>query len=671
MESVLNQKNIVKKILTKLSKYGSIPNDGFLCGGAVANTLMSMEWGGNYPINDLDIFVESKRNKETNTPNRTDKLIIPAEYTHLNACYNHGNNYRIISSERDGFINVVKVFRENKSSKNFMYLLKGFDFNCTQVGIDLKTGELLYTPEFVLYLKNRQLKVVAPYTPGHTAIRLFKKIDELGCYCDIEGQMKLLSQPFNNEMMIRNTSAYSGVFGMYFSHKYKEAYDTYKDQLKEYFQLATLFEHKKWIWERRYMCDNQDKQDLGRNHVLSWLDPQRNPPQEALDSWSKTNGKIWGLIPVKYDIPDEEFVKVINTSFSPLSLMGVWGMLYGDLKKSMIFKVKTIFKYDSLRELCLVNDGFYDCDFDKKGCEYLNNAIIENISLGQVINKYNLNLQESITLQKDITKILNKEGKWFNDLVYKALKENGNSFIQPNTQIIKTLFEKERQKLTKPLVGGMDLSGLELPDNVEIQQLVSEYDLAYAGKKLSNCIDNPGQNYKKKVKSGKSKIFVITTPNSMSALEIEMKTDTTFTEKYLLSYCNRTSNQYHRQIGDYLKSYIERELILQTISDRLQKTAFEMETLKIGFNDKKDTSTTSNKMGNVGIELPNDVIPFDQYYHEPYVSDGDVNVIPLNNDIADLIRFNDELTNEERGLELSRNIREEQTRGNTENDFLF
>ena len=96
-----------------------------------------------------------------------------------------------------------------------------------------------------------------------------------------------------------------------------------------------------------------------------------------------------------------------------------------------------------------------------------------------------------------------------------------------------------------------------------------------------------------------------------------------------------------------------------------------METLKIGFNDKKDTSTTSNKMGNVGIELPNDVIPFDQYYHEPYVSDGDVNVIPLNNDIADLIRFNDELTNEERGLELSRNIREEQTRGNTENDFLF
>ena len=66
MESVLNQKNIVKKILTKLSKYGSIPNDGFLCGGAVANTLMSMEWGGNYPINDLDIFVESKRNKETN-----------------------------------------------------------------------------------------------------------------------------------------------------------------------------------------------------------------------------------------------------------------------------------------------------------------------------------------------------------------------------------------------------------------------------------------------------------------------------------------------------------------------------------------------------------------------------------------------------------------------------
>jgi hypothetical protein len=32
MESVLKQKNIVKLVLNDLSKHGTIPGDGFLCG---------------------------------------------------------------------------------------------------------------------------------------------------------------------------------------------------------------------------------------------------------------------------------------------------------------------------------------------------------------------------------------------------------------------------------------------------------------------------------------------------------------------------------------------------------------------------------------------------------------------------------------------------------------
>ena len=42
--------------------------------------------------------------------------------------------YRIVSSDRDGMINIVKVFRVNRDkSKNYYYILKGFDLNCTQV----------------------------------------------------------------------------------------------------------------------------------------------------------------------------------------------------------------------------------------------------------------------------------------------------------------------------------------------------------------------------------------------------------------------------------------------------------------------------------------------------------------------------------------------------------
>ena len=61
--NLLKETDIVEQILLKLSKVSTIPNEGFLAGGAVANTLLNMKWGSEYPINDLDIFVESEQNK--------------------------------------------------------------------------------------------------------------------------------------------------------------------------------------------------------------------------------------------------------------------------------------------------------------------------------------------------------------------------------------------------------------------------------------------------------------------------------------------------------------------------------------------------------------------------------------------------------------------------------
>ena len=43
MNNLLEDKNIVAKILNKLSKLCNIPNSGFLAGGAVANTLLNMK----------------------------------------------------------------------------------------------------------------------------------------------------------------------------------------------------------------------------------------------------------------------------------------------------------------------------------------------------------------------------------------------------------------------------------------------------------------------------------------------------------------------------------------------------------------------------------------------------------------------------------------------------
>ena len=44
MNNILDQSNIVEQILHQLSELGPIPNEGFLAGGAVANTLLNMKY---------------------------------------------------------------------------------------------------------------------------------------------------------------------------------------------------------------------------------------------------------------------------------------------------------------------------------------------------------------------------------------------------------------------------------------------------------------------------------------------------------------------------------------------------------------------------------------------------------------------------------------------------
>ena len=609
MKNILKEKNIVSILLKELSKYGNIPNDGFLCGGAVANTLMKLKWGGDYPVNDLDIFVETKNYKSTNTPNRTDRLAMSASYFHLNASYNHGNMYRIISSDRDGMINIVKVFRENRDkSKNFFYILKGFDLNCTQVGIDLRSGDLLYTKEFESFLNDKQLKVVAPYTPSHTAVRLFKKIDELGCYCDVDGQMKLLSQPFNNHRMIRYDRSYTGIFAMFFGIKYKEMYEKYSDKLKPYFKIESFFNYKKIMWDKKWHLNNKESiKRRNTQHVLNWLDPNRNPPQQILDKWATMNGKIWGLIPVKYSEPDETFNEIIDGCFTPLTLISVWSMLYGGHKKTLIKKIKMVLQKQYLKDLCMVIEDFYDCDFSAKTLGDLNEYVNNNREFANVIYKYGLNVQESIDLKKDITNLLNKEGKWFSSMIFNLLINNGHSMVKPNVDSIKDLFEKEKIKLTKPIIKGVDLSDMKLPSDVDVKELVSEYDLAYAGKKLSNCINNPNQNYKEKIKKGDTKIFVITTPNSMSALEITKQAtldgSSIWKERWTLSYCNKVCNDYHKHISMYILSYVQKELLLSDISKTLERLENRMDTsLKI-MDNKQDTSTKDNPVSHEEVNL--------------------------------------------------------------------
>jgi hypothetical protein len=72
--------------------------------------------------------------------------------------YDHGSNYRILNVERHGLLNTIEISRvANREKRNdYQYILNGFDFNCCQVGIDLRKKQIFYTEEFKNFLETKQ-----------------------------------------------------------------------------------------------------------------------------------------------------------------------------------------------------------------------------------------------------------------------------------------------------------------------------------------------------------------------------------------------------------------------------------------------------------------------------------------------------------------------------------
>ena len=193
-KNILEEKDLATLILNRLSEHAKIPSKGFLAGGAVANTILSSEYGGDYPINDLDIFQVASFEwlKRGKMPRRyVAKTLACSQDSGLRSVKDLERGYTVLDTSREGLINIINVqlAKGFGSKEDYEIILKGFDLNCCCVGINLETRELIRTPPFGSFLDTMQLKVDYPCTPFHTAIRLPKKQKELKCYCDYPTEM--------------------------------------------------------------------------------------------------------------------------------------------------------------------------------------------------------------------------------------------------------------------------------------------------------------------------------------------------------------------------------------------------------------------------------------------------------------------------------------------------
>jgi len=587
---ILKNKDLSTKIINHFSNLTELPVKGFLSGGAVANYILELEWGGSYPINDLDVFIEMKYTRNRTTPDRSQELILVNGYNYCGIEYDYNTRYQITDVEVDNLLNKIYVQKYNYGNKkDYMYILKGFDLNCCQVGIDLETSKLIYTSEFEEFLRTKQLKVTGPYTPPHTAVRLFKKMEELKCFCDIESEMKLLSQAYHFHNSIH---VHCKIFGLFFGIKYKNLYEKYEDKIKPYFKLYNFSEFKELMWKKS-------------NELVTFNDNVNNEiPDYLYEDWSYFNNDIWGLFPVKYDKLDDEILNICGFHSNPLMLMSAWNLIYSKHEKSIIRKAKISLSGKYTKNLTLLNLDFVNCDFDRKSVDEFNKFCMYNFNLTPIIYKLKINLQQSIRLQKDLKKIINKEGIWYEERLFRILGNITDTNNLNYEYLVKTL-ETEKETMNKPLFEPINLENFYnevlLPKNVVIKQINTECDLAWAGKKLNNCLNNPGQNYIDKLKNGYVKIFVLISDNSMSAVEFHVGIES-YKEKQLLSYCNKIPSDYHRHIANLLKTFLTIQKMNEHYENKLNSlyNFLDDEQGKLFCCD--DKSTENNETGTVNFD---------------------------------------------------------------------
>ena len=106
--------------------------------------------------------------------------------------------------------------------------------------------------------------------------------------------------------------------------------------------------------------------------------------------------------------------------------------------------------------------------------------------------------------------------------------------------------------------------------------------------------------YREKLKSGKTKIFIITTEKSISALELSLNSKGIFEVVQLLSTCNRLPSEFHKNISVILTNEIN-ILNLETQIEKLKDNSTLFTGLLSTVGDESTDNNTS-PFGMVGLD---------------------------------------------------------------------
>ena len=558
----MNCENLAKQVLDKLSKLQELPSEGFLCGGSVANTILSIIDGKDYPVNDLDVFNIDKETSYSNAPHRMHgNEIANDRYENRTIVPSSGKcHYRIVSTHYKDLINYVYVYfslhDEMKINESYSMILDSFDINCCKVGIDLASGNLFLTQDFTEFIRTRQLECVNPVTPAHTAIRIIKKRDDLNAFLNKDEVFKFLSQFY----VYSDRAIFNRVnLTLFFGKKYKELFHKYESELNEYFELWTYAKTRKHYNNLNKI--NYEKQSINNGLTPTWVYTIGYNDQHFLDKWYET--KLWALMPKKYNVLDEEIKKyyVPVLGCNPTIIKRLWDLLYKQNKKQKNKSLKLLSNKE-LYPFVIVNDDFHNCDFSDINIEKLVKFIQENPDFGKLMSISKLNFQESEKLMNMVKKLFPQELELFCELISKEISDE--KYFKPNFDNKKILDQNYitnkyfivKSILSKELIQRIDLSEFEY--NKIIKELVSPLDLLWAGKYMHNCLRGYSENgFHYRIERGDIRVFIISDDVERTAFQISKTYSNTYKIDQIYSHSNTTVCTKHKLIADYLINFLE------------------------------------------------------------------------------------------------------------------
>jgi hypothetical protein len=533
-----------EQVLKRLESFVDIQafghEEGLVAGQSVASAIAEIVGSPHATaFNDVDIFRKIRDSERKRTTHRVLNMVVQKEtkldvaYGQITVCDEY--HYQVARTRREGLLNEVLCYGSAFSQLNdsgAQRILNSFDLNCVQVGVNLDTRQLVWTPAFERFVNTQQLLVENVRTPVHTAIRWFRKKAELeGVYGNDAHTMELLAFASKQLRPWEDCDAkFRGQLN--FSNHYLEKFKDISSAIAPWMQLT-----------KQAKAYDEDEDFGGAVDLSAEIAPEvaretHVPPKK------QGNIDLYSLTP-RFDPPSllSDGVYAGLLVISARAHQGFWKKNICEQILRAVNSTRTI----EHKHLAVYGSKELETQLSQKSLAKTNN-ILDQHNIGRFCDSYPL--QRKMEFVQMLSELASKHG----DVVYGLMERDGGYSFRAvknlpvsemkeffDMEISNRLAQMRAAKTVSPLV-----PDLELPGGFRLTELTTALELAEEGVRMHHCV----HGYFESVARGTCRILSLRKHKTSESLTMECRKGyLSYSQTQLRGVSNRTPNEVEEVAG--------------------------------------------------------------------------------------------------------------------------